>query len=195
MIALLTSWLTSKLAGPIAAGLAVLFAAGFAWQTAQIDGWPLFGGGYRTQVAALKVQVAEMATAQARFEADAAKAVVDRNAALRTRQDAVAAAYQSGLNAAQALTQTIIRKVPVYVSAKSDAACVVPWGVVRLFDAAASGSDPGVVAAAIAPGQPDDAASPIALSDLVALLAQDFGAARANADQLSALEAAVRRQN
>jgi hypothetical protein len=67
----------------------------------------------------------------------------------------------------------------------------VPWGAVRLFDAAASGSDPGLVAPAIAPGQPDDAASGIPLSRFVAVLAQNFGAGRDNADQLKALEAAV----
>jgi len=191
MVALAWGWLTSKIAGPVATGVAMLFALAFAWQTAQIDGWPMFGGGYKAQVAALKLQVADDAKAEAEFAAQATAAVLAAQTAQRTAQDKIAAAYQDGLNHAQTVTQTIIRKVPIYVSAKSDAACVVPVGAVRLFDAAASGSDPGVVAALIAPGQPDDAASGIALSDFVALLAQNFGAARDNAEQLSALQAAV----
>jgi hypothetical protein len=192
MLALAWGWLTSKIAGPIAAGVAVLFALAFAWQTAQIDGWPIFGGGYKAQVAALKLRLADAAAAQASFAARANAAVLAAQTAQRAAQDKIAAAYRDGLAHAQIVTQTIIRKVPVYVSAKSDAACVVPWGAIRLFDAAASGSDPGAVAALIAPGQPDDAASGIALSDFVALLAQNFGAARDNADQLTALQAAMR---
>jgi hypothetical protein len=41
-------------------------------------------------------------------------------------------------------------------------------------------------------GQPDDAASPFHLSDLVTLSAKNIGAGRDNADQLSALEAAIK---
>jgi hypothetical protein len=82
--------------------------------------------------------------------------------------------------------------VPAYVSEKASAACVVPWGLVRLFDAAASGADPDDVGAAIAPGQPDDAASDVTLPALAALLAADLGIARENAGQLSHLQAAVR---
>ena len=81
--------------------------------------------------------------------------------------------------------------MPVYVSAKSDALCVLPWGAVRLLDAAASGADPAFVAAAVAPGQPDDAASDVKLSEAVALLATDLGRARDNADQLKHLESAI----
>jgi len=185
-------WLTSKIAGPIATGLAMLLLLVVVVQNGQINGWPIWGGGYKSQVAALKLQVAADDTVKAKFAADAQKARAERDAAVRGRQDAIAAAYQDGLNHSQPITQTIIQKVPVYVSAKSDAACVVPWGAVLLFDAAASGSDPGAVAAAIAPGQPDDAASPFHLSDLVALYAKNLGAGRDNADQLSALQAAVK---
>ncbi len=41
------------------------------------------------------------------------------------------------------LTVTQIEKVPVYVTAKDDAACVLPDGFVLLHDAAAAGRDPG----------------------------------------------------
>jgi hypothetical protein len=42
-----------------------------------------------------------------------------------------------------------------------------------------------------APGQPDDAASDVKLSEAVALLAADLGIARRNADQLTHLQKAV----
>jgi len=84
-----------------------------------------------------------------------------------------------------------IEEVPVYVSEKAAAACVIPLGAVRLLDAAASGADLDTVRAAIAPGQPDDAASDVGLPEALALLAADLGAARQNADQLEHLEKAV----
>lgn len=193
MIATIMSWLTSRLAGPVAAIVAMLALAGFLYQTAQIDGWPIIGGGLRATVAAQRVTIAAQATAQARFEAAAAKAVADQNAAVRASQDAIAAAYEDGRARARTVTRTITKEVPVYVPPQADAACPVPWGIVRLFDAAASGSDDaGAIRAAIAPGQPDASPSPYHLSDLAALFATNLADARANAAQLSALQAAVR---
>jgi hypothetical protein len=88
--------------------------------------------------------------------------------------------------------QTVIEKVPVYVSQSPDSACrMLPWGAVRLLDAAASGADPDSVRAAIAPGQPDDAASDVDLPSLVSVLATDLGIARQNAGQLEHLEKAI----
>jgi hypothetical protein len=68
---------------------------------------------------------------------------------------------------------------------------MLPWGAIRLLDAAASGANLGDVAARIAPGQPDAAASDVKLSEAVALLAVDLGIARQNADQLDHLRQAV----
>jgi hypothetical protein len=73
----------------------------------------------------------------------------------------------------------------------TDSSCVVSWGAMRLLDAAASGADPDFVAAAVAPGLPDDTPSGIALSEAVTLLATDLAIARDNADQLRRLEGAV----
>lgn len=105
--------------------------------------------------------------------------------------DAAAGAQQTRDRAIETQIQTVIREVPRHVDAKADSVCVLGWGAVRLLDAAASGTDPGVAAALIAPGQPDGAASTVALSDLVALLAQDLGIARDNDGQLTQLEKAV----
>lgn len=186
MLTTILSWLGGRIAAPVASACALLLAAALAWQTARIDGLPLIGGGLNVEVAGLQQRLAARDLAQAKAEAAAlqarsyladAQAAIARNAAARDQ-------------AIQAQIQTVIREVPKRVDAKSDL-CPVPWGLVRLLDAAASGADPGDVAARIAPGQPDDAASDVKLSEIAALLAGNFGAARQNAGQLEALEKAV----
>jgi hypothetical protein len=183
MIAAVLSWLGGKLGG----FCALVFALGLAWQTARIDGVPLLGGGLKARVVALTGEIAARDLKDAQSEA----------ALLRARQQGIAQGQvQARAHAAQQARtetqiQTVTEKVPVYVSAKSDAACILPWGFVRLLDAAASGADPDLVRAAIAPGQPDDAASGIALSEALTLLAADLGIARENAGQLEHLEKAV----
>jgi hypothetical protein len=186
-------WLGGKVAdfflkSPAATLCALVLAGGLVWQTGRIDGWPLVGGGLKAQIAGLQQRVAarDLADAKAQSAALAARATL-----------ADAANDQARLHAAsdqaiQTQIQTVIRKVPVYVSEKSNGACVLPWGAIRLLDAAASGADIGDVAAAIAPGQPDDAASDVSLSEAVALLAADLGIARQNADQLGHLERVTR---
>jgi predicted amidohydrolase YtcJ len=183
----LWAWLSGKIAGPLLGTAAVLLAAGLLWQTARIDGLPLLGGGLKAQVAQLRQQVAarDLAAAKARAAAATARATWIAAGQQQARAHLAAAA------ATRAQIQTIIQKVPVYVGEKSNAGCVINWGAVRLLDAAASGTDPDTVRAAIAPGRPDDAASDVTLSEAVALLAADLGIARDNADQLGRLQAAV----
>jgi K+-transporting ATPase c subunit len=181
------SLITSKLAGPVAAAIALVLAIGLVWQSVRIDGWPLIGGGYKAQVALLQGQASAQALAQAHADA----AVYQARQSAMTKADAEAGAQALSARQNQTQTRTILQKVPTYVSSKSDVACTVPWGAVRLLDAAGSGADPDIVAAAIAPGQPDDAASDVKLSEAVALLAIDLGIARENADQLTHLERAV----
>lgn len=87
----------------------------------------------------------------------------------------------------QGRTQTIIQKVPVYVSEAADRACTVPVGFVRLHDAAAAGlpaPEPG--------GSADAAGSGVALSTVAAVTAGNYGTCHAIANQLTALQAAVR---
>jgi hypothetical protein len=181
------SWLAGRIAGPVATLCALLLAAGLIWQTGRIDGWPVIGGGFKVEVAALQQQIAarELAAAKAQAAALAARQAMEDAANSQARVHAVSA------QTIQQQTQTLIREVPHYVEAKNDAACVLNWGSVRLLDAAASGAGLGDVAARIAPGQPDDAASDVKLSEIVALQAANLGAARQNADQLTHLEKAV----
>jgi hypothetical protein len=183
----LLEWLGGKIAGPVAMLCALVLAGGLVWQTGRIDGWPLFGGGLKVQVAGLQQQIAMRDLAEARAQAAALAA----RAKLADAANDQARLQAAGDQRIQNQIQTVIRKVPVYVSEKSNGACVLPWGAIRLLDAAASGADIGDVAARIAPGQPDDAASGIALSEAVALLAANLGIARQNAGQLAHLEKAV----
>jgi hypothetical protein len=180
-------WLGGKVAGPVAMLCALVLAGGLIWQTGRIDGWPVVGGGLKAQVADLQQQAAARDLAEARAQGAALAA----RAKLADAANDQARLHASGDQAIQSQIQTVIRKVPVYVSEKSNDACVLPWGAVRLLDAAASGADPDDAAARIAPGQPDDAASDVKLSEAVALLAADLGVARQNADQLGHLEKAV----
>ena len=119
---------------PLATACAIVFAGLFLWQSGRIDGWPLIGGGLRAEIAGLTQQMTARQLDEARAQA----------AALAARQVLAAAGQaQAGDQArTQAATETqirtIIQKVPVYVSAKSDSVCAVSWGAVRLLDAAAS---------------------------------------------------------
>ncbi len=186
-MAAILDWLAGRIAGPAAAACALLLGAGLLWQTARIEGWPLAGGGFKNKVAALQQQIAARDLAQARAQSAALLA--------RARQadaaDGQARAHAVDDQAIQTQIQTVIREVPRHVDAKADSVCVLNWGSVRLLDAAASGARLGDVAALVAPGQPDDAASDVKLSEIVALLAADLGIARQNAGQLEHLQKAV----
>jgi hypothetical protein len=188
MTAAILGFFSSRLGTAVATAAAILFAAGFFWQSVRIDGWPLVGGGLKAQIAQLQGRAAADALAHASSEAAALAA--QAKAAAAANEEARAHAVAAAANARQ--IRTVIEKVPVYVSEKSDTGCVVPWGAVRLLDAAASGTGPDFARAHVAPGQPDDAASDVTLSEAVALLAADLGAARDNEDQLRHLENAVR---
>jgi len=179
--------LLSFLSARVPAALALLLAALLFWQSARIEGVPFLGGGFKARIAALERKRDAHALADARAEAARLQAA----AAQAARGEAQARAHLAESRAADVQIQTVIREVPVYVSAKADAACSLSWGAVRLLDAAASGADPAYVRDRVAPGQPDDAPSDVALSEAVALLAANLGAARLNAGQLEHLRRAL----
>jgi hypothetical protein len=64
----------------------------------------------------------------------------------------------------------------------------VPLGFVRLHDASARGVSP----VPLAPGESYDAPSGLKLSAVVTTIIDNYGAAQANSEQLSALQAWVR---
>jgi len=179
----LLSFLRLRVPAPLALLLALLLF----WQSARIEGLPLLDDGFKARIVVLERERDVHALADA-------KAATARLMAQRARDDHAGRQAQDHLaldRAMQTQIQTVIREVPIHVSAASDAKCVLPWGAVRLLDAAASGADPAQLRDRIAPSQPDDAASDVTLSETVALLAANLGAARQNAGQLDHLQRAL----
>src|ERR1700761_2277052 len=92
--------------------------------------------------------------------------------------------YVDRVQTIQGATKTIIQKVPVYVTAKADAACPIPNGFVRLHDAAAEDSMQLPANASTT----DAARSEVTLSDVEETVAGNYGICHANAEQLTALQ-------
>jgi hypothetical protein len=88
-------------------------------------------------------------------------------------------------------TRTLIQKVPVYVTPATDARFGnLPWGFVRLHVSAVSGVDP----VSIAPGEPDDAPSTVAVSNVLAVDVSNAGSCRADQARMSELQDWIRQQ-
>ncbi len=85
--------------------------------------------------------------------------------------------------------ETIVKEVPVYVTPKADAACVVPRGFVRVHDGAARNEPPGPAEAT------DDAPAGIALSHVAEVTADNYRAYHELAEQLKALQKWVAEQS
>lgn len=83
-------------------------------------------------------------------------------------------------------TQTVTREIPIHVPQTQPC---IPYGLVRVLDDAATGSDTADAAAAA--GQSDDACAGISWRAFAGDLADDYASGRANAQQLNALEADV----
>ena len=88
--------------------------------------------------------------------------------------------------------RTLREEIPTHVSPETDRRFVLPVGLVRLHDAAARGVELSRVPDPA--GEPDDAASRVQPSDLAGAVVDNYGACRADAEQLTALQAWVRRQ-
>ncbi|MDR3398742.1 MAG: hypothetical protein P4M06_14430 [Pandoraea sp.] len=82
---------------------------------------------------------------------------------------------------------TIIKKVPVYVTAESDAACTVPVGFVRLHNAAANSAPPDD------PSDTDARPSGVALSAVAGTVADNYTAYHELAARYDALRDKLRR--
>lgn len=98
--------------------------------------------------------------------------------------------YVDRVQTIQGATKTIIQKVPIYVTAKADAACPIPNGFVRLHDAAAEDS----MQLPASSGSVDGQASVVKLSDVASTVAGNYGICHANAEQMSELQDWVKGQ-
>ena len=155
---------------------AILSGAGIGWTVHRVD---------ESTIAAMKLT-----------EAEAQLSAANTAAAIQKKEDAVslAEAVSEARAQQQIVTQTVTltKEVPVYVSAKTDARTCITYGLVRVLDAAATGRDPAELP--LDAGQSDDACAPVTASSLARNVAENYGAARANAEQLDALEAWVAEQ-
>ncbi|MEJ0065031.1 MAG: hypothetical protein WDM85_06005 [Caulobacteraceae bacterium] len=119
--------------------------------------------------------------------AQAAMKTVQRQAAA---SQVIAVADQRTQDRVRTVTRTLIEKVPTYVSATTDARYPVPWGFVRLHDAAAVGDD--LSAAAPSPRRPDDGASDVTTSEAAGVIVANYGSCRADQARLAELQAWTR---
>lgn len=131
------------------------------------------------EIKGLKSTIA-VAAAQAHATTIVQKVLTKANGAAETAAQATLATQ----------ARIIIKKVPVYVSSspKPPVGCVTN-GMLRLHDAAVLGADPADVQPPA--GQPDAACSTLAPSDFMAVVAANYAAARANAEQLDSLESDI----
>lgn len=122
---------------------------------------------------------------KARVQVQAARAINTRvTHAVATSDHAAATAEVKAQERIVVRTRTLRERIPVYVPV--NAPCI-PWGVVRLHDAAVLHLDPGSLQPPA--GQPDDACSDVAPRAFVDAVVANYGTADANAEQLNALEA------
>ncbi|HEX5278943.1 MAG TPA: hypothetical protein VFW28_02580 [Micropepsaceae bacterium] len=168
--------LTSLAARLLAAAAAVLiiFGAGFGAAWKMKDGIEA-----RAALASARAVLSET-------EREAAIAMTEAKAGTDAVNRISAAAQQQQVRI-RTQTQTLTREVTKYVPVEVDHGVVIPWGFVRVLDAAASGAgDPAGIS--LGAGQSDRGASDVTLSEIAALSARNDGACRANAEQLAALE-------
>lgn len=111
----------------------------------------------------------------------------EQGQALGTVRDRVVTEYVDRVQVVEVQGETIIKRVPVYVSEKADRACVVPAGFVRLHDAAAH-----ALPAPEPAGAADEAPAHVGLSAVAVTTAGNYAKCNANAEQLKNLQEFLR---
>ena len=163
---------------------------GFSWVKFVVVALALVGtfsagsyAGWRWEREAYLTQVAS--------DKDAEIYAVQAMAKAQQAQDAVALAAAVKEAKAQATVETqivtVTKEIPRYVTIHQDAVVCVPYGLVRLLDATVNQTDPSAFQPPA--GQSDDTCSPVKASALAGSVIANYGAAIANAEQLTALQA------
>jgi hypothetical protein len=146
-----------------------------------VAGWRGYEFGYDRSEAKHAVAALE--------QAKVVQALERRIAAITAEASRAAEEHQQQV---QVVTRTIVRRIPVYVTPKIDRDFPLPWIFVRLHDASAQRVD--LPAIPFATGQSDDAPSDITISRASTVIAENYGAADANAQQLADLQEWLRQQ-
>ena len=136
-----------------------------------------------------KVDVATIASMRL-ADANAAKAAIVAEAKTQKAQDDVdlSSAVAEAKAQQQIVTQTVTVSKEITKHVTDTVPCI-PFGLVRVLNDAATGSDTANAPAAA--GQSDDACSGISWRSFANDITDDYGAGRENAEQLNALEANV----
>jgi hypothetical protein len=181
----------------IGAPLAILGATWLFWAGIAFEhrpaGWPNWQAHWGPFHATLKLPDSPSAQLAAMKAAGAAQAA--HTAQVEARDRAISAAAGKAERAAQARIQWRVRtqlvEIPAHVTAETDQRYPLPYGLLRVHDAAARGV--GVSDVPLPAGRTDDDPSGVAASDLAAALAANYGGrCRADAEQLTALQAWIR---
>lgn len=114
----------------------------------------------------------------------AQRVVVAQQAALKKTDRAAAHTEQVARVRLVYRYRTLVKEIPIHVP--TSVPCI-PWGVVRLHDAAVLGVDPASLPTPA--GEPDDACSDVSPRSFVTTVIANYEAAEQNAQQLNALEA------
>ncbi len=147
----------------------------------------VIGAGLAGAWLAHKVDRARYDALELRYRTAKVKAVEEAKA-IQSAEDKVSLDRAVAEAAAQqkivVQTQTITREISRHVTDHSD--CIT-YGLVRVLDAGVLGRDPNSLP--LPAGKSDNACAPVTAASLAQRLVTNFAAARANAEQLNALEA------
>lgn len=128
------------------------------------------------------------AVAKVSVKAEHAARVTERKVASITTASALKEAKAQSVIHEKA--RIIHEKVYIHVKDHLPPVGCITFGFLRSLDAAGLGVDPAGVE--LPPGQSDDACAPLSAADYAAAIGDRFSDARANAEQLDALEADVK---
>lgn len=152
------------------AGAVVALMAGAGWTVHKVDS-------ARYKALELSYSQASLKAAQQAVKLAAAEAK------LTHEHSAAESKAQSTISAD---TSERIREVPKYVTTYRDRACV-PYGLIRVLNASVYGVLPEDLH--LPAGKSDDACAPVSAADFAGWIIDNFGRAKANAEQLDALNA------
>ncbi len=155
-------------------GIALLVIAAF-WYT-----------DHRAYNRGVAVTVAAQRAQDLKDIAESYKLGIARQASLDKNIETVAFKAGEAKGKAEAVTVTIIKKVPTYVSVETDRAFPVPCGLVRLHDAGALGVSPENIS--LPAGLTDDKACPVEDSLLATLIVENYGLYHTAEAQIAGLQ-------
>lgn len=168
-----------------------------------LNPWPLviasvaafalgFTGGYTYAWSRQEATIQRMRADEAKRQTAAVEAALAHERATRKITESVESSAAAVQERVRIVYRTITRKIPVHVTPEIDRRYPLPCGLVRVLDASAAGVDPDQVSCG--PGVADDAPSDVTASEAGQNIAGNYGDARHNAEQLSALQDWVRQQ-